>query len=120
MARDIGLRLVVVVIRHEVFDGVFWEEILELGVQLGCQGLVVRHHQGRLLDLIDHRGDRVRLSGPGSPEQDLVAVAVLDSLNHLADGFRLVAGWFKWRMKLELHITSLDPLGSFRKAPPNR
>ena len=40
-ARDIRLRLVVVVVRDEVLDRVVREELLELGVELRGQGLVV-------------------------------------------------------------------------------
>ena len=47
VAGDVGFRLVVIVVGDEVFDRVLGEELLELGVQLGSQGLVVRHHQRR-------------------------------------------------------------------------
>ena len=51
VARHIGFRLVVIVVGDEVLDRVLGEELLELGVELGCQGLVVRHDQRRLLQL---------------------------------------------------------------------
>ena len=44
---DVGFGLVVVVIADEVADGVVREELLELGVELGGERLVVRHHQRR-------------------------------------------------------------------------
>ena len=53
---DIGLRLIVVVVGHEVFHGVFREEGPELLTQLGCQGFVVGQHQGGPLDLFDDLG----------------------------------------------------------------
>ena len=40
-AGDVGLRLVVVVVADEVLDGVLGEELLELAVELGGEGLVV-------------------------------------------------------------------------------
>ena len=45
--RDVRLGLVVVVVRDEVLDGVVGQQLTELGGQLGGQGLVRRHHQGR-------------------------------------------------------------------------
>ena len=39
-ARDIGFRLVVIVIADEIFHRVFREELLELGIELRRQGLV--------------------------------------------------------------------------------
>ena len=48
-ARDIGFRLVVVVIADEILDRVFREEGLELAVELGRQGLVGRQDQGGAL-----------------------------------------------------------------------
>ena len=41
-ARDVGLRLVVVVVAHEVFDGVPGQEVLELRGKLSGERLVVR------------------------------------------------------------------------------
>jgi hypothetical protein len=37
---DVGFGLVVVVVGDEVLDGVLGKELLELGVELGRQGLV--------------------------------------------------------------------------------
>jgi hypothetical protein len=65
VARDVGLGLVVIVVRDEVLDRVFGEEILELGIQLGGQGLVVRHDQGRHLQALDDRSHRKGLAGSG-------------------------------------------------------
>ncbi len=38
---DVCLGLVIVVIAHEEFNGIFREEILELSIQLSCQGFIV-------------------------------------------------------------------------------
>ncbi len=90
--RHVGLRLVVIVVGDEIRDGVFREELAELGVELRRQGLVVRHDQGRFLQLLDDRGDREGLAGAGRAQQDLVLESALDAVDKLADGFRLVAG----------------------------
>ena len=52
-ARQVRLGLVVVEVADEVLDGVVREELAELGVQLGGQGLVVGEHQRGLLVLLD-------------------------------------------------------------------
>ena len=58
--RHVGLGLIVVVVRDEVFHGVVREEFLEFAVQLGRQGFVRRHDQRWTLQPLDHIGDRVR------------------------------------------------------------
>ena len=51
-ARDVGFRLVVVVVADEVLDGVVREELFELGVELRGERLVRREHERRLLHLL--------------------------------------------------------------------
>src|SRR4029079_13766558 len=97
---DIGFRLVVVVVGNEVFDRGVGKEILEFGVELGGQSLVVGHDQGGLLDLGDDIGDGERLAGASRAEQNLVLVAALQALNKLGDGVGLVAGGLEVGMKL--------------------
>ncbi len=75
---DVGLGLVVVVVADEVLDRVLREEGLELGVELGRQGLVVADDQHRPLAARDDVGHREGLARAGDPEQRLVAVARLD------------------------------------------
>ena len=50
LGRDIGLRLVVVVIAHEVLDRVLREELLELVAELRGKRLIMRDHQRRALE----------------------------------------------------------------------
>ena len=45
--RDVGFRLVVIVVTDEILDRVFGKERFELVVELRRQGLVVRQHQRR-------------------------------------------------------------------------
>ena len=100
-ARDVGLGLVVVVVADEILDGVFREEFLELGGQLGGQSLVMGEHQRRALDALDHVGDGEGLAGAGYAEQSLRTVAVLDALKELIDGAGLTAGRLKVGADLE-------------------
>jgi hypothetical protein len=52
-ARDVGLRLVVVVVGDEVLDRVVGQKLAHLGVELRGQRLVVGDDQRRLLHLLD-------------------------------------------------------------------
>ncbi len=91
-ARHIGFGLVVVVIRHEVLDGILREEALHLAVELGRQGLVGRHHQRRTSLRGDHVGHGEGLARAGDTQQHLVAFAAFDAFDELADRLGLVAG----------------------------
>ena len=90
--RDVGLRLVVVVVADEVLDRVVRKKAAELLVELRGQGLVVDHDQRRTV----HPGDRLRhgerLARTGDAEQHLMRVAAVESGHELADGALLIAG----------------------------
>jgi len=89
--RDVGLGLVVVVIRHEIFDRIVGKERFEFTEQLSGQGLVGREHQRRPPGIGDQVGDRVRLAGAGDAAQDGVAAPVHDEAREVLDGARLVS-----------------------------
>ncbi len=97
-ARDIGFRLVVVVIRDEILHRVLGEEVLHLRVQLGRERLVRRQDQGRALHLVDHLRHGEGLARAGDAEQHLVALRrgrsafAAEALDQLDDRLRLVAG----------------------------
>src|SRR5262249_2051968 len=90
-ARDVGFRLVVVVIADEIFDGVVGEKILELAIELGGERLVRRKDQGRALGRLDHLGHGVGLARAGDAEQALRAVGAADAFDEFGDCLRLVA-----------------------------
>ncbi len=90
-ARDVGLRLVVVVIGDEIFHRVVGEERLELAVELRGQRLVGRQDEGGALRRLDHLGHGEGLAGAGDAEQHLRAVVALHAFHQLLDGLRLVA-----------------------------
>ncbi len=94
--RDVGLGLVVVVVRDEVAHRVLGEELLELPVELRRQRLVVRDHQRRASPLGDHVGDGERLARPGDPEQDLAPLATTQAVGQRGDGLGLVAARRVW------------------------
>ena len=73
--RQIGFRLIIIVIADKVLDGVVGQEFLELVAELGGQGLVVGHDQRRLFGAGDDLGHGEGLAGTGDAEQRLIAVA---------------------------------------------
>ena len=102
-ARDVGLRLVVIEVADEILDRVVREELLELGVELRRERLVVRDDQRRPVELLDHIRHRERLARAGHAEQRLVPVPGLDRLHQLGDRLRLVALRLVVRCELKRH-----------------
>ena len=99
--RDVGLGLVVVVVADEIVDGVVREELLELAVELGGQGLVVRHDQrGPLLGL-DDVGHGERLARAGHAHEHLVLRCRAEPVDEGVDGLRLIAGGLEGGDELE-------------------
>ncbi len=90
-ARDIGFRLVVVVIGDEILDGVVGKETLELAVELRRQRLVGREDQRRALRRFDHLGHGEGFAGAGDAEQNLGAVVPPHAFDQFGDRRRLVA-----------------------------
>src|SRR6266436_1685824 len=87
---DVGLGLVVVVIRDEEFDGALREKRFELAVQLGRQGLVVGQHERGASEPGDDVGHGHRLAGAGDAQERLVAVVAREARHELPDGARLI------------------------------
>ena len=90
-ARDVGLRLVIVVVGDEILDRVVGEEALELAVELRRQRLVGREDQRRALRRLDHLGHGEGLARAGDAEQHLVALVRPHALDQFLDRLRLVA-----------------------------
>ncbi|MBV6417344.1 MAG: hypothetical protein CMLOHMNK_02006 [Steroidobacteraceae bacterium] len=89
--RDVRFRLVVIVVRDEVLDGILREELAELAIELRGERLVVRDHERRPLHLRDDIRDRECLARAGDAEQRLVREAVAEPFDELRDGLRLIA-----------------------------
>ena len=113
-ARDIGFRLVVVVIGDEIFHRVVGKERLELAVELGGQRLVRRQDQRRALRRLDHLGHGEGLARAGDAEQHLRAVVALDALDQFLDRLRLVA------LRLEVGLAILKRHAAFGFVRPRR
>ena len=88
----IYFRLVVVVIRYEIFDRVRRKERFEFAVQLRGESLVVAQYERRPLEPFYDVGHRERLARSGhSEERDVLDPAVQGGAQAV-DGLRLVPG----------------------------
>ncbi len=99
--RNIGFRLVVVVVRYKVFNGVVREESLELTVELGGECLVMTDDEGGPLYLFDDLGHGKGLSGTGNPAERLEPVPGENPRGKRIYGLPLVAGRFIFRDNFE-------------------
>ena len=91
----VGLRLIIIVVRHEVLDRIVGEKLPELAVELRGQGFVMRHHDGRPLQALNHMGHGEGLARTGHAEQRLRRQAGLDAVNQRLDGGGLIACGFE-------------------------
>ena len=87
--RNVGLRLVVVVIGDEVLNGVLRKNSLS-SCRLCRQGFVVGQHQCGSAGLGDDVGHRERLAGARRPQQRLIALAAVHPRHQLLDRRRLI------------------------------
>ena len=101
---DVGLRLVIIVIRNEVFDGVFREEFPEFAAKLGGKRLVMRQHKRRSVQVRDHGGHRKGLARAGHAQKHLLLHSLFQPLGQRRNGLRLVAGGRIRRVQLEFHM----------------
>ena len=106
--RDVGLRLVIIVIGNEIFHRAVGEKGPELGAQLGRQGLVVGDDQGGLLHPFDHGSHGKGLARARDPQQHLGGHAAFDARRQGLDGLGLIAPGRVGRFQHKLiHAASL-------------
>ena len=86
----IRLRLVVVVVRDEVLNGVLRKELPELITELGRQGFVVGQDQSRPAGLGNDVGDGEGLTGSRRPQQGLIALARFHASHERLDRLGLI------------------------------
>ena len=63
--RDIGLGLIIVIVRDKILDGVVREKLFEFAIELGSQCFVVRHDNGGTLQGLHHVGHGERFARTG-------------------------------------------------------
>ena len=88
--RDISFRLVIVVIAHEILDGIIRKKLFELFVQLCRQRLIVRYHKHRQVKSGDGMSHCERLAGAGNSHQGLESFAAAQTFYEPLNGLRLV------------------------------
>ena len=93
--RDVGLGLIVVVVAYEVVNGVVGKELLELGIQLGGQGLVMRDDQGGPLQTLDDVGHGERLPRAGNALENVMLSALQKPIGQLGNRLGLITGWLE-------------------------
>ena len=96
--RQVGLRLVVVVVGNKVLHRVAGEKFPHLAVELRRQGLVRRQHQGGTLQFFNEIGDGEGLAGTGHAQQRLVGDAVPRRVAQALYGLGLVPRGRKIRL----------------------
>ncbi len=100
--RNVGLGLVVVVVRDEELDAVLRQHVAQLRGELRRQGLVGFEDERRSLHLFDEPRDGRGLATAGDPLERLVPQAVLDTLGECGDGLGLVARRLEGRLDEEV------------------
>lgn len=90
--RNIGLRLIVVVVRNEIFNGIFGEKLAKLRIQLRRQRLVWCQHQRRASRTGDDVSHGVGFSRTGDAQQGLIGQSISQPINQPGDCHRLIAG----------------------------
>ena len=88
---DIRLRLVVIVVRYEIFYRILWKKFAQLGAELCGQRFIVREHQRRTLGLLDDVRHGERLARAGNAHQRLLGQTVVDALHQFGYRLRLIA-----------------------------
>ena len=131
-ARDVGFRLVVVVVGDEILDGVVGKETPELAVELRRQRLVGREDQRRALRLLDHLRHGEGFARAGDAQQNLRAVVAAHAFDQFGDRLRLVAlrieigfddealaafGFIRPRRPVRRPNLSRHPVAKFRRGP---
>ena len=108
---NVGFRLVIVIIGDKILNCVIGKKLPEFAAKLGCQGLIVRQNQCRLIYICDDVCHRKCFAGAGYTKQDLLIQALLYSLCKPCNRLWLVAHRLVFRYQFELfHIGSQPPV----------
>ena len=89
-ARNIGLRLIVIIITDEIFHRIVRKKRLELAVELRRQSLIMGENQGRPLTPLDDMRHGEGLARTRDPEQHLIPLVTLEPTQQLVDRRRLI------------------------------
>ena len=106
--RNIGLRLIVIVIGHKIFDAVVGEKFAKLVAQLRGKRLVVRNNKSRSAQLLDYVRHREGLAAARNAEQHLRPQSVPQSLRQFLDRLRLIPARLEFGNQFEHYAP--DPI----------
>ena len=105
--RDIGLRLIIIVVADEIFHGIGREKHLKFPIELRGQGFIVHDHERRLLHAHDRIGKGKGLPRTRHSKQHLVWEALGKSFRQCINRAGLIPSGLKFRDQLELrHVLS--------------
>ena len=90
-ARNIGFGLIVIIVRHEIFDSIVGKEILELAIKLRRKGFVRRQNDRRALGLLDDFCHRKSFASARGPQQNLIMLACQNALGQFGNRGWLIA-----------------------------
>ena len=111
--RNVGFRLVVVVIGDKVLDRVLREKLTEFGIQLRRQRLVGRQNQCRAAGPGNDVGHGKGFSGTCYAEQGLKRQSVFKPTDQPGDRLRLVPGGHEGLVQTERTTREGNKLGVF-------
>ena len=89
--RDICFGLIIIVIRNEIFNGVFGKEFLKLAAELRRKSFVVGKNKGWLINLFNNVCHCKGFTRACNAHKGLFLIAVQNALNKRVNSFRLVA-----------------------------
>ena len=105
---DIGFRLVVVVVTHEVVDGIVRHEFAELCAQLCRQRLIWLDDERGTLQLLDHPRRGGGLARSRGAHEHHVVLTVVDAVGEILDCLRLIPRWLIGRLDHKRLVDSLQ------------
>ena len=99
--RHIGLWLVIVVIAHEILNGIVGEKSLKLAIKLGCEGFVGGENNCGALGVLNDPGHSERFARACGAQKHLVLFTCLHTGHQFLNGCRLIAccGEFSLQLK---------------------
>ena len=105
--RNIGFRLVIVVVAYKINHGVMREKLFELARELGSKRFVGSHNERRLFECLDGLCHGEGLAGTGDSQKNLIAVALLHAFNEARNCLWLVSRRLEWRYNLKSRLRVL-------------
>ena len=90
--RDVGLRLVIIVVGDEILYGVVREKGLEFAVELRCERFVVAEYQSGPLEALNDVCHSESFAAAGDSKEGYVRNSLTQSVTQAVNCFRLVPG----------------------------